>query len=241
MLEDARGMGISHIDSKAWLLANKILWWRRLHKPDIDLPTTFCGDSVRFGWVVIAGSLKRGGIVYSFGIGTNASFEEQALRDFGCDIYAFDPTPRSVAWIRSQDFGPNFHFREIGLSDVDGEMEFAEAYAEGMSYSAMLQDASRPTVRARVSTLLSIMNELGHSKIDLLKMDIEGYEYRVIANLARSAVRPRQLLVEFHQGFYGCTKQMTLNCVQTLRDIGYDIFWVSGRGLEYGFVYRDAN
>jgi len=42
--------------------------------------------------------------------------------------------------------------------------------------------------------------------------------------------------LELYQGFYGCTKQMTLDAVNRLREIGYDIFWVSNRGLEYGFV-----
>jgi FkbM family methyltransferase len=231
-----------YADSKAWLLANKVMWWRRLHKPDVNLRTTFCGDSVRYGWEVIAGSLTKEALVYSFGIGTNASFEEQALRDFGCQIYAFDPTPKSINYVRSQNFGPRFHFREIGIWDVDGEVEFAgPANPADVSCTAILQDTNLPTFRARVGTLTSIMGELGHTKIHVLKMDVEGSEYRIIENLARGGVRPRQLLVEFHQGFYGCTAKMTRDSVKTLRDIGYDIFWVSSRGLEYGFVYRDCS
>jgi FkbM family methyltransferase len=243
MSSDAVSTRTGYVDSQVWLLANKIMWWRRLHKPHIDRPTRFYGDSARFGWAVVAGSLTRKAIIYSFGIGTNASFEQQVLRDFGCQVFAFDPTPKSAAWVRSQDFGPNFHFREIGISDVDGELEFAApANPAHITYSAILpQDAGRPKLRARVGRLSSIMSELGHSKIDILKMDVEGCEYGVIRDMARGAARPGQLLVEFHQGFYGCTNQMTRDIVKALDDIGYDIFWVSGRGLEYGFVHRGAS
>ena len=66
---------------------------------------------------MIAGSLTKKAIIYSFGIGTNASFEEQALRDFGCQVYAFDPTPKSIAYVPSRDFGSDFHLYEIGISD----------------------------------------------------------------------------------------------------------------------------
>ncbi|HMD49998.1 MAG TPA: hypothetical protein VKG79_12905, partial [Bryobacteraceae bacterium] len=44
MPAEARGT-VPGSDSRLWLFANKIMWWRRLHKPDIDLPTVFCGDS----------------------------------------------------------------------------------------------------------------------------------------------------------------------------------------------------
>jgi hypothetical protein len=67
-----------HADSKVWLGAKKVMWWR-LHKLDVRLRTTFCGDLSRFGWEVTVGSVTKEAIVHGFGVGTNASFEEQAL------------------------------------------------------------------------------------------------------------------------------------------------------------------
>ena len=37
------------------------------------------------------------------------------------------------------------------------------------------------------------MKELGHNKIDILKMDIEGAEYAVINDIERSGIRPEQI------------------------------------------------
>ena len=46
-------------------------------------------------------------------------------------------------------------------------------------------------------TLSTIARELGISRIDLLKMDIEGYEWVVLPAIMKD-FKPRQILVEFH-------------------------------------------
>jgi len=42
------------------------------------------------------------------------------------------------------------------------------------------------------------MRELRHASIDLLKMDIEGAEYDVLADMISQRIPVKQLLVEFH-------------------------------------------
>jgi len=221
-----------------WHIANKLMWWRRLHAPEVRRPLHIFGDCVRYQWPVLANSLGESSIVYSFGIGTNATFELDAIAHSGCRIFAFDPTPRSADWAARQRFPPQLCFKEIGIAAADGEIEFyAPPAQDEVSYSAYgVHRGSDVPVRAPVRSLGSIMGMLGHGHIDVLKMDIEGGEYDVVQQLASSDLRPTQLLVEFHQGFYGFTADDTRLAVQTLSDAGYRIFWVSDRGLEYGFL-----
>ena len=88
----------------------------------------------------------------------------------------------------------------------------------------------------QVRRLETIMQELGHDHIEVLKMDIEGGEYAVIESLCRGAVRPTQILVEFHHHFPGITRRQSLDAVEALRAIGYSIFSISDTGVEYGFI-----
>jgi|SRR6185437_2507017 len=242
MLAKTRWLGATNNDSLLWVATNKLMWWRRLHKPDVQVSTRLCGNSVRHAWPVILDLLGADAVVYTFGIGRDASFEQELIDTVGCKVYSFDPTPKSIAWLKGQNFGPNFHFGEIGISDADGTMELAPPLKEGhISYSAYLPTSTeRPPLQVRACTLPTIMGELGHVRLDLLKMDIEGCEYRVIDHLEASGLRPPQMLIEFHQGFYGCSKQMTLESVTKVNRMGYEIFWVSDRGLEYGFVHKAA-
>jgi FkbM family methyltransferase len=225
-----------------WHTASRLMWWRRLHTPGVRLPVQIFGDRVRYQWPVIATSLDESSIVYSFGMGTNATFELGVIAECGCQLFAFDPTPRSAQWAREQAFPPQFHFLELGIAEADGEIEFYPPPSpDDVSYSAHMErvEGSVP-VKAPVRTVGSLMSMLGHDAIDMLKMDIEGCEYAVVGQLAGTRLRPGQMLVEFHHGFYGFTPAQTHAAVSTLRAIGYEVFWVSDRGLEYGFVHEDA-
>jgi len=81
-----------------------------------------------------------------------------------------------------------------------------------------------------------MMEKLGHERIDLLKIDVEGAEYGILDSLNDVAELPAQLLVEFHHRFPGIGKQRTVDCIDNLRKLGYRIFSVSETGREVGFL-----
>src|SRR5438309_12554 len=70
-----------------------------------------------------------------------------------------------------------------------------------------------------VRKLSTIMGELGHNSIDILKMDIEGAEYAVIDNIKQSGIRPKQLLVEFHHRFPNVGVKKTKNAIGKLKEM----------------------
>ncbi len=72
-------------------------------------------------------------------------------------------------------------------------------------------------------------------------MDIEGSEYEVIESLARTDIRPIQLLVEFHHRFPGVGLKETQRSLKQLREMGYKLFSVSDRAEEFGFVYHPGS
>jgi FkbM family methyltransferase len=153
-------------------------------------------------------------------------------------VYAFDPTPKSIAWARANIREPSLVFHPIGLAPCDGVAEFAPpATASHVSF-ARLTEALRDRegiVRLRVQSLSSIMRRFSHHRLDLLKMDIEGWEYCVIDSMLTSPIRPEQMAVEFHHGMYGYSYTDTNRVVARLRQSGYAIFHISATGREYSF------
>ena len=108
--------------------------------------------------------------------------------------------------------------------------------AHFVSYSAIdSRHASDSVIAAPVHRLTTIMQMLGHKKIDLLKMDIEGSEYAVIADLIASAVPVEQLLVEFHHRRPEVGMGRTRAAIENLHRAGYRLFDVSWSGEEYSF------
>jgi hypothetical protein len=51
----------------------------------------------------------------------------------------------------------------------------------------------------KVKRLSSLMKELGHPRLDLLKMDIEGAEYKVIESIIQDGIDIRVICVEYDE------------------------------------------
>jgi len=80
------------------------------------------------------------------------------------------------------------------------------------------------------------MNELGHSHIDILKMDIEGSEYAALEDMLISGIFPAQLLVEFHHGYEMAGMLKTRAMIRRLVKHGYGIFSISPNYREFSFL-----
>lgn len=204
------------------------------HRVQIDCNKLRIGRGIN-SWVICPDFLTPKSIVYSLGVGKDITFDLDLISRFGTCVFAFDPTPTSVTWVKSQQIPKEFHFIESGISNFDG---FAKFYALGNQCTTVNTMNSDNFVELQVYRLITMMNRLGHDKIDLLKMDIEGEEYTVIADIISSGIWRgcRQLAVEFHHRFHGLDASKTESAVTILNQHGYRIFDISDSGNEYSFI-----
>lgn len=204
--------------------------------PEVQVPCVRLGSSGYGGWTIYPGShLGPGSIVYSVGVGEEISFDLALIERFGCELIAFDPTPKSIAWLKQQQLPNKLQFYPWGLAGADGYASFqAPNDPRHVSYRIVNDDQS--AVKCKVYRLSTIMNKLGHERLDLLKMDIEGAEYEVIADMGGDGRKPRQLLLEFHHGMYGIGTQKTRSALAQLKQLGYRIFSISATGREYSLL-----
>lgn len=72
-----------------------------------------------------------------------------------------------------------------------------------------------------------ILRELGHDRIDVLKMDIEGSEYEVIPTILDAGVEIGQILVEIHERYFPDGREKTRKMLNLLNDNGFLVFGVS--------------
>lgn len=190
------------------------------------------------GWNVVTGNLHAGSIVYSFGVGEDASFDVELIQRFGMTVHAFDPTPASIVWANEQALPPQFIMHPYGLATVDGDVTFyPPENSEHVSHTMLQRQATGDrAIKVPVRTLANIMRELGHETVDVLKMDIEGAEYEVLDALMSSEVRPRQVLVEFHHRFTDQGIAATTRALNLLKTAGYRLFSVSATVEEFCFI-----
>lgn len=206
-------------------------------KPEIKVAT--CKHGSDYGdWVIHPDLLDASSIVYSFGVGEDISFDLALIEHYGVTVHAFDPTPKSIAWIEQQALPAQFVFHPFGIANYDGMATFnPPSDPTYVSYSMVnQQDVRQRSVEAPVYQLQTIMDRLGHQRIDLLKMDIEGAEYEVLHNILQAPLDVEQVLVEFHHRFPGIGVAPTKEAIVSLNQHGYRIFSVSPTGEEYSFL-----
>ena len=206
-------------------------------KPDCQCSYKRIGSQYG-GWDVVVDQLNSNSIIYSFGVGEDASFDMGLIKEFGVTIHAFDPTPKSIEWVKSQDFPTTFIMHEYGIADFDGMIAFfPPKNPNHVSHTILERDKTKdPSIEVPVKRLRTIMKELGHDRIDLLKMDIEGAEYSVLKDMKSTGVRPRQLLIEFHHRFPNVGIGETIKAIGMVKEMGYGLFSVSPSGEEYSFI-----
>lgn len=185
-------------------------------------------------------ALGPSSIVYSVGVGEDATFDVALIEKLGAHVYAFDPTPRSVEWVKAQDLPAAFHFSPVGVAEFDGKGQFhPPTNPEHVSHSLLPRaTATGSAVEVEFRTLKSLMSDLGHTRLDLLKLDIEGSEYAVLDQLLDEQIPVDQILVEYHHQFRDIAPGRTRASVQRLRQAGYRVFHISPTGREFSLVHQ---
>lgn len=207
-------------------------------KTDHTCPKSWYGNDYG-GFYINPNMLNENSVVYSFGIGQDISFDLAVINNHNCQVYGFDPTPKSIAWVEAKNFPSNFHFEGIGIGKKTETAIFNlpknEAYVSGSLYEHDFVDTHK-AVEVQLRSFDDILDKLQHSVIDVLKMDIEGAEYDVIDNILGSNVQIRQILLEIHERFFDDGKSKTEILLHKLRSNGYKLFAISDSYQEISFI-----
>lgn len=194
------------------------------------------GDLVRLGteyggWWVPRDLLSAESVCYCAGVGTDISFDLGLIDEFGCQVWGIDPTPKTIEWIADQDLPPRFTFVPVGLAGEPGELRFySPENPDHVSHSIKNIQKTSTYFTAKVQTVSETMNQLGHDRVDLVKLDIEGAEHETIRRMLADDVLPRVLCVEYDQPE---PLSWARDTTAELRRAGYKLVKVDGLNLSF--------
>jgi FkbM family methyltransferase len=186
-------------------------------------------------WDVPADLVDKNWICYAVGIGHDASFDADLASRVGCNVFSFDPTPAAVTYVES--LGPvGFRFLPWAIWENDGHLDFfSQDIDNNVNLSAIDSGRGQLLYRARCYRLKSVMKQLEHSQVDLLKLDIEGGWLPVIKDIVASKIPLRVFCVEFDSP---TSILRVRQAVRLLSDIGLRL--VHRRRDNYLFVEQSA-
>lgn len=150
------------------------------------------------GWWVPESMAGPGTIAYCIGAGEDISFD-LALLERGCTVRTVDPTPRAIAYVESLEIdNPGFAFAPVAAWTEDTTLRlFAPADPSHVSHSAHNLQGTSDYIDVPAKTLQQLMEDFGDTRIDLLKMDIEGAEINVVPLALQLEPKPKALCIEF--------------------------------------------
>jgi FkbM family methyltransferase len=205
-------------------------------RPQCSLPLLTLGEGPG-AWALWPQGLGPESVLYSFGVGRDISFERAIIERYGITVHAFDPTPLSLNWAGTQQLPVEFHLHEFGIAAYDGNAQFyPPTKAKFESFSLVRTSGLGEPIEAPVRRFKTLAQMLGHTRIDLLKLDIEGAEYEVLRDVLESQVQIGQILVEFHHRWKEVGASQTQRVINKLTAAGFMLAAVSSAGTEYTFV-----
>lgn len=189
-------------------------------------------------WTCAVDKLERNSVVISGGIGQNITFEKSLSERIGCNVYLFDPSPTGLETMkRKGNQSEKLHFHKVGLAASDGLYTFGvpDRHDEG-SWKKGEKGAGE---QFACRSITSIVAEHSWSRVDLLKLDIEGFEYEVIDDIIRSKLEVDQICVELHTSSMISIDKTPYDIVRTLlrlRRYGYRL--VNLKNADFTFLHK---
>jgi FkbM family methyltransferase len=206
------------------------------------------------GWMhPVKSTLGPQSIVYSAGVGEDISFDILLNDIYKSKIVLIDPTPRAIQHYKEvqeyfetrnpskftgsiqpeylktihaskPDFSA-FSYVEKGLWDRSETLKFfKQENPSYVSQSVIPGLYGEDCTEVPVISLKELMKERGDTQIDLLKLDIEGAEIRVLNDMLDSQIFPKYLCVEFDLKLKGGDKsQETEKILERLKGASYKV------------------
>ena len=196
------------------------------------------------GWAIPSNIFDANSVCYCVGCGEDISFDLGMIKKFGCKIFGFDPTPRAISYVQelTSDI-VNYHFSPLGLWDSNDTIKFYEpANPKHVSHSALNLQNTGDYIELNVDRLANIMRNNHHASLDLLKIDIEGAEYKVITSLLEDKLEIKVLCVEFDEwnnSLDSHYKKRISSYINNLATYGYSIVDCDYKG-NYTFLLQNV-
>ena len=186
--------------------------------------------------VLPADWIGPGWICYCVGVGEDIVLDRHLTEAWRAPVWAFDPTPRAIAYMQTAQYDRALlHFVPAGIWSEDCVQRFhAPPNPQWVSHS-ITEDHGGTWFDAQCRAIPSIMRELGHDRIDFIKLNIEGAEHVVLESMLAAGIEPAVVTLTWEgKGAFG----KALRWTRRLRARGYRLLAV--RDWFFTYVREEA-
>jgi FkbM family methyltransferase len=141
----------------------------------------------------------------------------------GGHVIAIEPHPVAFARLSFNNQASNYKHVQLvqaAASDIDGEL-LLETDGDNLGASHVTLESAEGAIKVHSWRLLTIIEQAGIDHIDALKIDVEGYEDRVLIGFFRDAPKalwPRAVVIE-----HLSHDEWQQDCLKDMIDRGYAV------------------
>ena len=222
-----------------------------LLKPYKGLDKIRVGSTFDGGYILPKASITKCKRVLSFGISTNIDFERQmAELNSNMVIHMYDPFIGPLSDLKrlmkrvTGNHTPVKRDIKLKVNDQyknQGKGIVLETISRFFHWGGFYRFIAQKNIDYKkiglsnsddklFTSFPTIFKKIGDEKDIIVKMDIEGYEYKVYKDLLQFSSRISVLLLELHEVDYN--KQMIVDMIQSLKDKGLFLIHIHGNNSD---------
>jgi len=160
-------------------------------------------DANRFKW--IKENIKEGMVVLDVGanVGDYIKFLAEIVGKTG-KVYAFEPDPLNFAYLKKYAGNyPNVIIENVAVGEKDGTIKLYQSKKLNVDHQTFDSGESRKSI---VIPCISLDSYLKDHKVDLLKIDIQGYDYIAMKGATKILAENKKMFVIGEFWPYGLSK-----------------------------------
>jgi len=168
-------------------------------------------------------------------VGANVGHHSLYLSKYCAEVHAFEPLPVLYQEIEKKierNGIKNIHVHKCGLGDEAGEFTYymPEDKNHGMGSFVARQTDNTESVRLRIENGVEYLAANKITRIDIIKIDVEGYEPRVLRGLRDDLVRNRPMII-IEVGGLNTEVFSSLDAVKQYLPAHYKIMFLQVKGV----------
>ena len=182
------------------------------------------------GHSFLSSALRSGSVVVDLGL-NRGRFADAMVRNHGCQVFGLEPIRALYEHAAHVD---GLVAECAAIAETDGSIELHVHPRHGASTRAALAAPTDATTIATAVSLSTFLARHGLTRVDLLKMDVEGAEVEVLETASATLLEDvAQITVEFHDSFDDTLIAGVAHVTARLQSLGF-------RGLRFSRNTHDV-
>lgn len=170
-------------------------------------------------------------VVIDAGCGHEAEFSRHLIEKYGLQAFGVDPTRKHTPFLKILEDTTKGKFRclPLAVTPINGFITFHESRQNEsgsiLSSHTNMQNDDTITYSVESVNLKGLVQRIGATPVDFLKLDLEGAEYELLNEIGDEDINAfKQIFIEFHHHCTNHTARETKLLVRNICNKGFKVF-----------------